>query len=101
MKKTPSKRSAKAAGKAQTTPVPERRKRRALREVLDELVEYVRELSRTVPNMRPSEMEYAQERLEWLADEVWRLVLEGGGDLNGGIARGSGGRDSRSGIPGT
>jgi hypothetical protein len=26
--------------------------------------------------MAPHELDYAQERLEWLADEVWRLALD-------------------------
>jgi hypothetical protein len=55
----------------------ERRRNRELREVLDELVDYVRGLAHDVPTMAPAELEYAQERLEWLADEVWRAVLEG------------------------
>ncbi len=54
----------------------ERRRNPELREVLDELVEYVRELARSAPTMGPSEIEYAQERLEWLAEEVWRAVIE-------------------------
>ena len=56
---------------------PERRKNRALREVLDDLVEHVRLISRTVQTMTPEEVTYAQERLEWLADEVWRTAVEG------------------------
>lgn len=59
---------------------PERRQNPELREVLDELVDYVRGLSRSVPQMSPSELEYAQERLEWLANEVWRTVFETTGD---------------------
>jgi hypothetical protein len=58
-------------------PLPDRRKKRVLREVLDELLEHVREVSGRVPEMGPSDLEYAQERLQWLVDEVWRLVLEG------------------------
>jgi len=27
--------------------------------------------------MDPQEMEYAQQRLEWLADEVWRVATGG------------------------
>jgi len=54
----------------------ERRNNRELREVLDELVEFVRHLAANVSNMSPAELGYAQERLEWLADEVWRSVLE-------------------------
>lgn len=51
---------------------------RGLRELLDELIGHVRDTSRRVDDMAPSELEYAQERLQWLVDEVWRLVLEGG-----------------------
>lgn len=54
----------------------ERRRNPELREVLDELVDHVRRLAHDVPTMAPSELEYAQERLEWLADEVWRAVIE-------------------------
>lgn len=56
----------------------ERRRNRGLREVLDELITFVRHVSRNADAMTPDELEYAQQRLEWLADEVWRLVLEGG-----------------------
>lgn len=58
------------------TSTPERRKNRALREVLDDLVEHVRLIARTVQTMTPEEVAYAQERLEWLADEVWRTAIE-------------------------
>ncbi len=51
---------------------------RGLREVLDDLITHVRDTSRRVEEMAPSELEYAQERMQWLVDEVWRLVLEGG-----------------------
>jgi hypothetical protein len=54
----------------------ERRTRRLLREALDELVQHVRIVRRTLPSMAPHELAHAQERLEWLADEVWRLALE-------------------------
>lgn len=57
--------------------MPERRQFRALREVLDELISFVRHVSRNVSHMSEDELEYAQQRLEWLADEIWRLVLEG------------------------
>lgn len=57
--------------------MPERRQFRALREVLDELLTFVRHVSRNVDHMSEDELQYAQQRLEWLADEVWRLVLEG------------------------
>ncbi|MDH4043406.1 MAG: hypothetical protein OEY20_10215 [Gemmatimonadota bacterium] len=54
----------------------ERRTQRVLREALDELVQHVRVVRRTLPTMAPHEIEYAQERLEWLADEVWRIALD-------------------------
>jgi hypothetical protein len=47
-----------------------------LREALDELVQHVRVVQRTLPSMAPHEIAHAQERLEWLADEVWRLALD-------------------------
>jgi hypothetical protein len=54
----------------------ERRSNRALREVLDELVTHVRHITREVKTMTPQELQYAEERLEWLAEEVWRAALE-------------------------
>jgi hypothetical protein len=59
-----------------TSPAAERRVNRALREVLDELVEHVRYVARNVQTMSKQDLEYAQERLEWLADEVWRAATE-------------------------
>ena len=55
---------------------PERRVNRELREVLDELVEHVRYVARNVKTMSQQDLEYAEERLEWLADEVWRAATE-------------------------
>ena len=55
----------------------ERRVNRELREVLDELVEHVRYVARNVQTMSKQDLEYAEERLEWLADEVWRAATEG------------------------
>jgi hypothetical protein len=52
---------------------PERRVNRPLREVLDEFLEHTRMLVRRARDMSPAELEYAQQRLEWLADEVWRV----------------------------
>lgn len=54
----------------------ERRIHQPLREALDELVQHVRVVRRTLPTMAPHELDHAQERLEWLADEVWRLALD-------------------------
>lgn len=57
-------------------PSEERRANRALREVLDELIEHVRYVARNVRTMSKQDLEYAEERLEWLADEVWRAAVE-------------------------
>lgn len=54
--------------------VEERRKNRPLREVLDELLAHAREIARRAKAMTPAELDYAQQRLEWLADEVWRVA---------------------------
>lgn len=56
-----------------TSHVPERRHNRPLREVLDELLTHTRDIARRAKTMTPAELDYAQQRLEWLADEVWRL----------------------------
>lgn len=65
------------AGDERRTPAgEERRTRRGLREALDDLVQHVRTVRRTLPGMAPAEVAHAQERMEWLADEVWRLALE-------------------------
>ena len=58
------------------TPRPkvERRRNRPLREVLDELLDHARSIARRAKEMTPEEVSYAQQRLEWLADEVWRVA---------------------------
>ncbi len=59
------------------TPTPaqgERRRNRPLREVLDELLSHTRDVARRAKTMTPAEVDYAQQRLEWLADEVWRVA---------------------------
>ena len=53
---------------------PERRRNRPLREVLDDLLSHAREITRRAKAMTPAELDYAQQRLEWLADEVWRVA---------------------------
>jgi len=69
---------ARAAPPAPTpTPTPvqgERRRNRPLREVLDELLSHTRDIARRAKTMTPAEVDYAQQRLEWLADEVWRVA---------------------------
>ena len=52
----------------------ERRQNVALRELLDELIQLSRHLSNHAPTLAPSELAYARDRLEWLADEIWRQV---------------------------
>jgi hypothetical protein len=55
----------------------ERRQNRPLREVLDDLLTHTREITRRAKAMTPAEFDYAQQRLEWLADEVWRIATGG------------------------
>ena len=54
----------------------DRRTNLDLREVLDELITHVRLVSRTGEEMGSRQREYARERLEWLAEEVWRLATQ-------------------------
>lgn len=56
------------------SPLSERRQNRPLREVLDELLSHAREIARRSKAMTHAELDYAQQRLEWLADEVWRVA---------------------------
>ena len=56
---------------------PERRQNRTLREVLDDLLSHTRDIARRAKAMTPAELDYAQQRLEWLADEVWRVATGG------------------------
>ena len=58
----------------------ERRQNRPLREVLDDLIAHARDTARRSKETTPAVLDYAQQRLEWLADEVWRLAAGGGGD---------------------
>jgi len=58
-------------------PQVERRHNRPLREVLDELLQHTRDIARRAKEMTPQELEYSQQRLEWLADEVWRVAMGG------------------------
>ena len=55
-------------------PKAERRRNRLLREVLDDLLDHTRAIVRRAKVMTPAELDYAQQRLEWLADEVWRVA---------------------------
>ena len=58
------------------SPQADRRSNLALRDVLNDLIEHVRAITNSCNEMPPAEIEYAQRRLEWLADEVWRLAVE-------------------------
>ena len=49
----------------------DRRADLTLRELLDEMITHVRDIARRAPAMTDAERDYAQERLEWLADEIW------------------------------
>ena len=52
----------------------ERRLNRPLREVLDDLLAHARDIARRAKVMTPAELDYSEQRLEWLADEVWRVA---------------------------
>ena len=61
------------------TPKPraERRANRPLREALEDLLQHARDVARRAKRMTAAELDYAQQRLEWLADEVWRVATGG------------------------
>ena len=59
-----------------STPGGERRANRELREVLNDLVDHVRQVARGMGAMSQEDLAHAQERLEWLAEEVWRAAVE-------------------------
>ena len=54
----------------------ERGRNTVLRELLDELVQHVRNVANNSVSMPQHELEYAQDRLEWLSDEIWQKVME-------------------------
>jgi len=55
-------------------PPPDRRHNYTLREILEEFVGHARDVAARKGTMSGEELEQAQARLEWLADEVWRVV---------------------------
>jgi hypothetical protein len=55
-------------------PPSERRQNVVLRELLDEMIQLSRHLSSRGATLGTTELNYARERLEWLADEIWRHV---------------------------
>lgn len=69
-------RKKKSAESKETPKQTERRSNHVLREVLDELIDHIRNVARYRETMPPQEIQYAQQRLEWLADELWRLSTE-------------------------
>ncbi len=58
----------------------ERREKKDLRELLDELIDQVRNISNREGSLSDSEAEYAQQRLAWLAEEVAQLAIHGNND---------------------
>ena len=52
----------------------ERRQNVVLRELLDEMIQLSRHLSNHAPSLCAAELKYARDRMEWLADEIWRQV---------------------------
>ena len=58
-------------------PPPERRHNYTLREILQEFVTHARNIAAQARTMTPEEREQAEQRLEWLADEVWRIASGG------------------------
>ena len=61
---------------------PMSRRRRTLRDVCDEYLDHVRELSWKIEAMSEDERLQARERLDWLADETWRAILMQDQDIN-------------------
>jgi hypothetical protein len=59
-------------------PGDERRKNLTLRELLDEMIELARHLVNTRDRLNRAELEYARERMEWLAGEIWEQASRGG-----------------------
>lgn len=55
---------------------PDRRRNLDLRSRLDELVELARSLSRRGTLMTERELREVEERIEWLAEEIWRAALD-------------------------
>ncbi len=54
----------------------ERRGNPLLRDLLDELVAHVRTVARSAAVMTREDLEHAQDRLEWLAAEIWQKIME-------------------------
>ena len=67
------------------SPTVERRHNHVLREILEELVGHARVIARRARSMSPEELQRAQARLEWLADEVGREATGPKPTLAGGV----------------
>ncbi len=63
--------------KAPPPHTPERRHNYTLREMLEEFVSHARDVAARAATMTAEEREEAEQRLEWLADEVWRIASGG------------------------
>jgi hypothetical protein len=55
----------------------DRRRNQPLRELLDEMIDLARRLTREAATMPPAELEYAHQRMEWLAGEIWEQATQG------------------------
>lgn len=53
---------------------PERRQNRTLRELLDEMIALARDLTGRAPDLTSEELDYAHQRMEWLAEEIWEAA---------------------------
>jgi hypothetical protein len=56
----------------------ERRSNLTLRELLDEMIEMARHLSRNAARMPENELAYSRDRMEWLATEIWEQATKRG-----------------------
>jgi len=56
---------------------PDRRHNYTLREILEEFVAYARDVVARAATMTVEQREEAEQRLEWLAEEVWRIASGG------------------------
>jgi hypothetical protein len=66
-------------GRARPAPgsADERRWNLELRTRLDEIMEIARYLSQHAAEMSEDELQAQQDRIEWLADEIWRSAVYG------------------------
>lgn len=55
----------------------ERRQNQTLRELLDEMIDLARHLANHAPQLSSEDLEYARQRMEWLAGEIWDQATRG------------------------